>query len=112
MASPALETQYSLRSGVAISALTEPMVTMERRKPSPRGCATIHAATRWLRKNVPRRLTAMTRSKFSGVSDSRSPRRGEAMPALLTSTSSPPPQPVTASIKGSWLSRSARSLST
>ena len=110
MASPALEMQYSLRSGVAISALTEPMLTMLRRKPSPRGCAAIHLATHWLRKNVPRRLTPMTRSKASGVVASISPRLGHTTPALLISMSNPPPQSATLSTNGLWASRSARSL--
>ena len=54
----------------------------------------------------------MTRSKASGVAASMSPRSGHTTPALLTSTSSPPPQSATASTSGSCASRSARSLVT
>ena len=60
---PAFEMQYSPRLSEGISAFTDVIDTIERGGPSASGASsTSRRATRWVRKNGPRRLTFRQRS--------------------------------------------------
>src|SRR5262245_44551421 len=83
MLTPLFERQYSPRLGDAANALADEMLTIEQYR---RGAVPARkpAATRWVRKNGPRRFTRIRSSKLSGEASRRSPRFATLIPALFT----------------------------
>jgi hypothetical protein len=91
MAAAAFEAQYSMRFTLASSAFTEEMKTSARLPRPGAPSASMRRSAAWLTKKGARLLTARTLFQESGVTSSGSPRTKDMMPALLTTTSMPPP---------------------
>src|SRR5215813_6133149 len=108
MARPVLAMQYSARFGPTMRAFADEIVTIERGgSPSERVSPSIRFATAWVRKNVPRRLTARISSKLSGCTSNRSPRTLTWIPALLTRQSTVPKAANASPTSRAWPARSA-----
>jgi hypothetical protein len=89
-ASPAFDTAYAVRNGWPPNSAVEPTFTMVPGAPR----RTMSATAACIRKNGPRRLTAMCWSKSSGVVSRSVPR--EVSPAALTRQSMRPKRSTTA----------------